>query len=157
MKKSNLFVGSVVSAGVAAFAVAALTFGGTSTTALAAPGVPVASPSSPSNPSNPSHSGGQHQHAGGNTASNSNATVETTTVETTTAEAITAETTITHLPHALEEALVVVHTHQVAMVVQRPLAQVDLRQSAQQVLTMELLGFSTVRVGGLRTLMVHTL
>ncbi|MBF1248816.1 MAG: hypothetical protein HXM41_00295, partial [Lachnospiraceae bacterium] len=60
MKKSNLFVGSVVSAGVAAFAVAALTFGGTSTTALAAPGVPVASPSSPSNPSNPSHSGG-HQ------------------------------------------------------------------------------------------------
>ena len=51
MKKSNLFVGSVVSAGVAAFAVAALTFGGTSTTALAAPGVPVASPStaSPSN------------------------------------------------------------------------------------------------------------
>ncbi len=84
-------------------------------------------------------------------------TVETTTVETTTAEAITAETTITHLPHALEEALVVVHTHQVAMVVQRPLAQVDLRQSAQQVLTMELLGFSTVRVGGLRTLMVHTL
>jgi len=39
MKKSNLFVGSVVSAGVAAFAVAALTFGGTSTTALAASGI----------------------------------------------------------------------------------------------------------------------
>ena len=84
-------------------------------------------------------------------------TVETTMAEATTAEATTVETTITHLPHALEEALVVVHTHQVAMVVQRPLAQVDLRQSAQQVLTMELLGFSTVRVGGLRTLMVHTL
>ena len=73
MKKSNLFVGSVVSAGVAAFAVVALTFGGTSTTALAAPGVPMASPSSPSNPSGPGSSGGQQQHAGGNTATNSNA------------------------------------------------------------------------------------
>ena len=84
-------------------------------------------------------------------------TVETTMAEATTAEATTVETTITHLPHALEEALVVVHTHQVAMVVQISLAQVDLRQSAQQVLTMELLGFSTARVGGSRTLMVHTL
>ena len=162
MKKSNLFVGSVVSAGVAAFAVAALTFGGTSTTALAAPGVPMASPSSPSNPSNPSgpgSSGGQQQHAGGNTATNSNANNggNNNGGRNNGGRNNGGSNNGGHLPHALEEALVVVHTHQVAMVVQRALAQVDLRQSAQQMLTMELLGFSTARVGGSRTLMVHTL
>lgn len=91
MKKSNLFVGSVVSAGVAAFAVAALTFGGTSTTALAAPGVPVASPSSPStaSPSNTHFrrsTGGGSYTSSGNGGSKTISTSGSQTIRTTSAD-----------------------------------------------------------------------
>lgn len=86
MKKSNLFVGSVVSAGVAAFAVAALTFGGTSTTALAAPGVPVASPSSPSNSRFRRSTGGGSYTSSGNGGSNIISTSGSQTIRTASAD-----------------------------------------------------------------------
>ena len=86
MKKSNLFVGSVVSAGVAAFAVAALTFGGTSTTALAAPGVPVASPSSPSNSRFRRSTGGGSYTSSGNGGSKTISTSGSQTIRTASAD-----------------------------------------------------------------------